>query len=84
MSGKQQYHTSSPFRAEQLRSGNPWQAGTAKSSLSGGLALETDLTAHSSLPGISRATSRDAGNPRQPGAGEGLVRSRCGLGDHST
>jgi len=61
MSGKQQYHTGGPFRAEQLRSGDPYELDDghpveclpsggrhAKASLSGGLALETD-------PGVASA-----------------------------
>lgn len=84
MSGKQQYHTGGPFRAEQLRSGDPYELDDghpveclpsggrhAKASLSGGLALETDPGVASS--GFDTGFAPDEKNLRAPDIAVGNV-----------
>ncbi len=84
MSGKQQYHITGPFRAEQLRCGDPYELDDghpieclpsggrhAKANVSGGLALETDPAVESA--GFDTGFTPDENNLRAPDIAVGNV-----------
>jgi len=84
MLGKQQYHTDGPFRAEQLRSGDPYELDDghpieclpsggrhAKASLKGGLALESDPAVASA--GFDTGFTPDEKNLRTPDIAVGNI-----------
>ncbi|WP_089724816.1 DUF4351 domain-containing protein [Candidatus Thiosymbion oneisti] len=84
MSSKPQHHTTGPFRAEQLRSGDPYELDDghlieclpsggrhAKANLNGGLALETDPAVESA--GFDAGFTPDENNLRAPDIAVGNV-----------
>jgi len=84
MSGKQQYHIAGPFRAEQLRCGDPYELDDghpieclpsggrhSKANLNGGLALETDPAVEAA--GFDTGFTPDENNLRAPDIAVGNV-----------
>ena len=84
MSSKPQYHTTGPFRADQLRCGDPYELDDghpieclpsggrhAKANVSGGLALETDPAVESA--GFDAGFTPDEQNLRAPDIAVGNV-----------
>jgi len=89
MSGKQQYHTGGPFRADQLRDGDPYELDDgypieclpsggrhAKANVSGGLALEIDPAVESA--GFDTGFTPDEKNLRAPDIAVGNVPNEPG------
>lgn len=89
MSGKRQHHSKGPFRADQLRSGDPYELDDghpveclpsggrhSKANLTGGLALETDPAVESA--GFDTGFSPDEKNLRAPDIAVGNVQDDPG------